>query len=101
MSSRGRTICIQTGRSAAGEHFHGPYRRRAIMGTFRRITVLAAVLALCGFASAARAQEAPYRINDHDAKRVIERIEKSADSFRKSLHGALEHSHFDSTRAED
>ncbi len=43
----------------------------------------------------------PYRLNDKEVEKIIHRVEKQADSFRKSLHDALNRSRFDKTRRED
>src|SRR5690242_6434102 len=42
-----------------------------------------------------------YRLNDKEVEKVIKRVEKQANSFRKSLHDALNRSRFDKTRRED
>jgi hypothetical protein len=43
----------------------------------------------------------PYRLNDKEVEQIIHRVEKQADSFRKSLHDALNRSRFDKTKRED
>ena len=69
----------------------------------RRIASLLSILAvmiLVGQAMAAQ-DERPFRLNDGQVKELLKRLDSNAESFRKSLHSALEHSSFDDTNAED
>lgn len=43
----------------------------------------------------------PFRLNDEQVKGLLGRIERNADSFRKSLNDALDKTDFNGTKAED
>ncbi len=43
----------------------------------------------------------PFRLNDEQVKTLLGRIERDADSFRKSLNDALDKTDFNGTKAED
>ncbi|HVF27069.1 MAG TPA: hypothetical protein VM943_02435, partial [Pyrinomonadaceae bacterium] len=49
----------------------------------------------------AQAQRRPYRLTDRQVEQIIRRIETNADTFRRSLDGALDSSRLDGTRRED
>jgi len=68
------------------------------MNRIRCILATAGLIPLLGLAGVALAQD---RLSDEQVKGLLVRIEKSADSFRKSLDHALDHSRFDDTKAED
>jgi cytochrome c556 len=68
------------------------------MNRIRYILAGVVLIPLLGLASVALAQD---RLSDEQVKRLLVRIEKSADNFRSSLKHALDHSRFDDTKAED
>jgi O-methyltransferase involved in polyketide biosynthesis len=43
----------------------------------------------------------PYRLSDKEVERILQRLDKEANAFRKSLHDALKKSRWDKTRHED
>jgi hypothetical protein len=49
----------------------------------------------------AKGQNAPYRLSDKDVKRLLDRLEKDSDKFRKSVDKTLDKSRLDSTNRED
>jgi hypothetical protein len=49
----------------------------------------------------AQSQGIPYRMSDKDVERLMRRIKKDTDRFRKSLDAALDRSHFNGTSRED
>lgn len=73
---------------------------------YRKLNFLTASLALVAislvgaFAGRALAQT-PYRLSDRDLERIIRKVERQADTFRKSLDDALDRSRFDGKRRED
>ncbi|HVS20930.1 MAG TPA: hypothetical protein VHD88_03735 [Pyrinomonadaceae bacterium] len=60
-------------------------------------------LLLAGLVSNASAQVSgqPYRVSDKEVTRLLDRIKKETDTFRKSLNKALDKSRLNSTRRED
>lgn len=72
-------------------------RRKIVLFAFSLVLVL---LAVCPEALG-QVLGQPYRLNDKEVDKIIHRVEKQADSFRKSLHDALNRSRFDKTRRED
>lgn len=72
-------------------------RRKIVLFTFSLVLVL---IGVCPEALG-QVLGQPYRLNDKEVEKIIHRVEKQADSFRKSLHDALNRSRFDKTRRED
>ncbi|HWP47932.1 MAG TPA: hypothetical protein VNM22_12280 [Candidatus Limnocylindrales bacterium] len=54
-----------------------------------------------GMETFAKGQNAPYRLSDKDVKRLLDRLEKDSDKFRKSVDKTLDKSRLDSTNRED
>ena len=71
------------------------------MTTYKKLITSAAAMAVLGFGSPATglAQE-PTRLSDDQVERLLERIEKGADTFRESLDDALDKSRIDDSRTE-
>jgi hypothetical protein len=72
-------------------------RRKIVLFAFSLVLVL---MGVCPEAPG-QVLGQPYRLNDKEVEKIIHRVEKQADSFRKSLHDALNRSRFDKTRRED
>src|SRR5438876_45793 len=72
-------------------------RRKIVLFAFTLVLVL---MAVCPEALGQVLGE-PYRLNDKEVARIIRQVEKQSDSFRKSLHDALNRSRFDKTRREE
>jgi hypothetical protein len=71
---------------------------------FRKISLALLVLLLLGaFSSIVMAQVIgqPYRIDDKQVKKIIDRIEKQSDKFRGSLDAGLDKSRFNGSARED
>ncbi len=72
-------------------------RRKIVLFAFSLVLVL---MGVCPEALGQVLGE-PYRLNDKEVERIIRQVEKQSDSFRKSLHDALNRSRFDKTRREE
>jgi hypothetical protein len=66
----------------------------------RNFVAMAAIILLAGLFVAAQAQQ-PYRLSEREVKNLLDRIDKGAESFRRSMDKALDRSRFDGTKAED
>jgi len=62
---------------------------------------LAVFLALISLAASASAQSRAYRLNDRQARELLERIGNNSETFRLSLNAALDRSRFDGARREN
>jgi hypothetical protein len=56
---------------------------------------------LAGLSVAAKAQDAPYRLNDKQVQRVMKQLKKDTEKFRKSLDSSLDKSRLNGTNRED
>lgn len=54
-----------------------------------------------GIETLAKGQDAPYRLSDKEVKRLLDRLEKDSDKFRKSVDKILDKSRLDGTNRED
>jgi DNA-binding TFAR19-related protein (PDSD5 family) len=70
------------------------------MRVIRYCVVMMAAISLAGLFSAAGAQQ-PYRMSERELKRLLGRIDKGAETFRRSLDKSLDKGRFDGTKAED
>jgi len=53
------------------------------------------------FSFVVRAQDAPYRLNDKEVKRLMAQLKKDTGRFRKSLDSSLDKSRLNGSRRED
>jgi hypothetical protein len=71
-----------------------------MMSNTKRMILTFVALALAAPAWPALAQQ-PYRANDRQVQRTLDRIEQRTDTFRQSLEAALDQSRLDNTNRED
>ena len=72
-----------------------------IMLNKRVLTILSVLMLVASFAIVARAQEAPYRLNDKQVKRLMAQLKKDTGRFRKSLDSSLDRSRLNGSNRED
>lgn len=63
------------------------------------VTIAAIITLAASFASASAQQ--PYRMTERELKSLLSRIDKGAETFRRSIDKSLDKSSFDGTKAED
>jgi hypothetical protein len=64
-------------------------------------SIVIGALLLLGLPAGLRAQDAPYRLNDKQVKKMLEQLKKDTSRFRKSLDSSLDKSRLDGTNRED
>src|SRR6185436_6574868 len=67
----------------------------------RQIVLAILVIGLASPGLPVLAQQRPYRVNDRQVERLIQRIEMRTERFRQSLNFALDRSPLDNTRREE
>jgi hypothetical protein len=67
----------------------------------RVLTILSVLMLVASFAIVARAQDAPYRLNDKQVKRLMAQLKKDTGRFRKSLDSSLDRSRLNGSHRED
>jgi hypothetical protein len=65
------------------------------------LIVFNVLMLLAGFSVAARAQDAPYRLNDKEVKKLMAQLKKDTGRFRKSFDSSLDRSRLNGTNRED
>src|ERR687889_1092138 len=63
--------------------------------------VISVLMILASVAVVARAQDAPYRLNDKQVKKLMAQLKKDTGRFRKSLDSSLDRSRLNGTNRED
>jgi hypothetical protein len=64
-------------------------------------TVIQVLILVASFAVVARAQDAPYRLNDKEVKRLMAQLKKDTGRFRKSFDSSLDRSRLNGSNRED
>jgi len=67
----------------------------------RMLIVFNVLMLLAGFSVVARAQDAPYRLNDKEVKKLMAQLKKDTGRFRKSFDSSLDRSRLNGTNRED
>lgn len=67
----------------------------------RMLTIFNVLILVVGFAVIAQAQDAPYRLNDKEVKRLLAQLKKDTGKFRKSFDSSLDRSRLNGTHRED
>ena len=67
----------------------------------RVLTILSVLMLVASFAIVSRAQDAPYRLNDKQVKRLMAQLKKDTGRFRKSLDSSLDRSRLNGSHRED
>jgi len=65
------------------------------------LIVFNVLMLLAGFSVVARAQDAPYRLNDKEVKKLMAQLKKDTGRFRKSFDSSLDRSRLNGTNRED
>jgi len=76
-------------------------RRGADMLNKRVLTVIHVLILVASFAVVAQAQEAPYRLNDKEVKKLMAQLKKDTGRFRKSFDSSLDRSRLNGSHRED
>jgi len=67
----------------------------------RVLTIFNVLILVASFAVIVRAQDAPYRLNDKEVKRLMAQLKKDTGRFRKSLDSSLDRSRLNGSNRED
>ena len=67
----------------------------------RMLIVFNVLMLLAGFSVVARAQDAPYRLNDKEVKKLMAQLKKDTGRFRKSFDSSLDRSRLNGSNRED
>lgn len=67
----------------------------------RVLAILNALMLVAVFSVVVRAQEAPYRLNDKQVKKLMAQLKKDTGKFRKSFDSSLDRSRLNGTNRED
>lgn len=67
----------------------------------RLLTIITVLMTVAIFSVAARAQDAPYRLNDKQVKKLMAQLKKDTGKFRKSFDSSLDKSRLNGTNRED
>ena len=67
----------------------------------RVVTLIHVLILVASFAVVAQAQDAPYRLNDKEVKRLMAQLKKDTGKFRKSLDSSLDRSRLNGSHRED
>src|ERR1044072_474255 len=76
-------------------------RRGGEMHNKRVLTVIHVLILVASFTVVARAQDAPYRLNDKEVKRLMNQLKKDTGRFRKSFDSSLDRSRLNGSNRED
>jgi len=72
-----------------------------IMHNKRVLTIINVLMLVASFAIVARAQDAPYRLNDKEVKKLMAQLKKDTGRFRKSFDSSLDRSRLNGSNRED
>lgn len=72
-----------------------------IMRNKRVLTIINVLMLVASFAIVARAQDAPYRLNDKEVKKLMAQLKKDTGRFRKSFDSSLDRSRLNGSNRED
>jgi hypothetical protein len=67
----------------------------------RALTIFHVLILVATFAVVVQAQEAPYRLNDKEVKRLMAQLKKDTGKFRKSFDSSLDRSRLNGSNRED
>lgn len=67
----------------------------------RVLTIIHVLILLASFVVVAQAQDAPYRLNDKQVKKLMAQLKKDTGKFRKSFDSSLDKSRLNGTNRED
>jgi hypothetical protein len=67
----------------------------------RVLTIFQVLILVVSFAVIVQAQEAPYRLNDKEVKKLMAQLKKDTGKFRKSFDSSLDRSRLNGTNRED
>ena len=67
----------------------------------RVLTVIHVLILVASFAVVAQAQDAPYRLNDKEVKKLMAQLKKDTGRFRKSFDSSLDRSRLNGSNRED
>ena len=67
----------------------------------RVLTVIHVLILVASFAIVAQAQDAPYRLNDKEVKKLMAQLKKDTGRFRKSFDSSLDRSRLNGSNRED
>src|SRR5919112_786330 len=67
----------------------------------RVLRIIHVLILVASFAVVAQAQDAPYRLNDKQVKKLMAQLKKDTGKFRKSFDSSLDKSRLNGTNRED
>src|SRR5215213_5609329 len=67
----------------------------------RVLTIIHVLILLASFVVVAQAQDAPYRLNDKEVKKLMAQLKKDTGKFRKSFDSSLDRSRLNGSNRED
>src|SRR5215218_2414459 len=67
----------------------------------RMLTIIHVLILVVSFAVVAQAQDAPYRLNDKQVKKLMAQLKKDTGRFRKSFDSSLDKSRLNGSNRED
>lgn len=67
----------------------------------RLLTIITVLMSIAIFSVVAQAQDAPYRLNDKQVKKLMAQLKKDTGKFRKSFDSSLDKSRLNGTNRED
>ena len=67
----------------------------------RVLTIFNVLILVASFAVLVRAQDAPYRMNDKEVKKLMAQLKKDTGKFRKSFDSSLDRSRLNGSNRED
>ena len=67
----------------------------------RVLTIIHVLILVASFAVVAQAQDAPYRLNDKEVKKLMAQLKKDTGKFRKSFDSSLDKSRLNGSNRED
>jgi hypothetical protein len=67
----------------------------------RMLTVIHVLILVASFVVVAQAQDAPYRLNDKQVKKLMAQLKKDTGRFRKSFDSSLDRSRLNGSNRED
>src|SRR5215510_15328486 len=65
------------------------------------LTIISVLMLAAVFSVVVRAQDAPYRLNDKEVKRLMNQLKKDTGRFRKSFDSSLDRSRLNGSHRED
>jgi hypothetical protein len=67
----------------------------------RALNIISVLIVAAVFSVVVRAQDAPYRLNDKEVKKLMAQLKKDTGRFRKSLDSSLDRSRLNGSHRED